>query len=137
MKLIRQRYDSDCGIASLAMIGNISYSSALEILLPKRKKYESYEVSVRDLEQGLKKLSIRFREKEYIGSFLHVNTSLVVIKICQEYSHAIVWDALSKKFFDPKLPVPINDTFKIKLDNHIYNPHFLFKRNLLYLYELI
>lgn len=110
MKLIKSQYTNDCGVASLAMILDISYRRAMKLLHPELfnwfflKKKGDAITPVSTVLNILDKLGIKYI---YVDNNNH-NRPLVlnykcimIMKTDGKPWHAVVWCPNQKRAFDP------------------------------------
>lgn len=102
MRLLLQRYASDCFPTCVAMILGVSHAEGLKIGCPDHRKGQSY---VSNVSNQIKLFSqfgykiVRRRPKKLTD--LKHNAILEIGKRTSDTTHAVVWDAQQKKVLDP------------------------------------
>lgn len=95
---------TDCGIVALSTITGLSYNKTLKTVLPNRRKYADYGVSINDLLNFCSKHKLRIKGKTspIIKNLKHHSLIIIEVPLHNKKSdlHAVVWDAESKKILD-------------------------------------
>lgn len=127
MRLICQKYRTDCGVSSLAMIANCSYEQALKAIFPQRKKHTSYATTIEDLTNGLKRLKRKsiwkspLLDNKKISLLKLKKNAILILSFGNADFHAVVWNARKKAIFDPLIGEPLSfDVARIKIPNQKY-----------------
>lgn len=118
-----QRHRTGCAVASLAMLLDISYNKAMQVLHPKRKQYQRVTGDIWKISKALKYLKKNFTVHSNLGTLFGNVNNKVDIKslknpalLCLytvdivKGNHAVVWDPETQKVLDPgrKKNMPIS-----------------------------
>ena len=103
MKKIRQRTETDCGVACLAMLAGISWAEARKVLFGRWRRKNFY-TEKEEMRAALRRFGIitakrlvRCKDPRRLKRDALLNTNLLV----DGNSHWAVWDAKRKKVLDP------------------------------------
>jgi ABC-type bacteriocin/lantibiotic exporter with double-glycine peptidase domain len=103
MKLVKQKHYTACGVASLAMVADITYRRAMKLLHPKRFWWFSdASTSSQQMMDVLDQLGISYtfyidQDKDF---HLLGKRAIVSVKYGTIY-HAVVWDPEKQIILDP------------------------------------
>lgn len=104
MKLIKQKHENGCGIACVAMIGNLSYNKAIKIVYPNGRPKKITGTNIIELQCSLFELNLITKIYSPRVEFKIQDLKNDAILCYQDRPgayHAIVWNAELKKIFDP------------------------------------
>lgn len=108
MQHINQRYDSDCGVAAVAMVADLPYERVAEVV-------EVNEgLHCHDVTRLLHYCTARpwLASKRGYGRPLyevrlpHINSVLLIRREDQSLGHYVAWDAHERRIYDPELKRP-------------------------------
>lgn len=100
MKKINQKNSSDCGICCVAMVLDISYNEAMELLKPHMND-ENYSLDFNKLEDCLIENGCAIKISEGAPNSKAKN-GILEIKLSNENFHYVVWDSKTKSIIDPQ-----------------------------------
>lgn len=104
MQRIKQKHEFGCGVASIAMLANISYESSLIITHPFRKPRQRTETT---MDRALLVLTYLGLNPKLAGPsrISAIKKPALLVINCrtkkEPYFHAVVWDPSSKRVLDP------------------------------------
>src|ERR1700679_1280394 len=102
MKHIYQRYESDCFPTCLAMVANISYTKAIRLIHPCRKKGSPYLTHHPVALKVLRKLGFKVRTRYVKNLTALKQIAIIFLDIDgKDIWHVVVWDPKQKKVLDP------------------------------------
>ena len=122
MRWIRQRTATDCGVAAVAMVADVSYEKAKMAF--KRFPGRGFETEAKDLRSALKNLGLHLskRPRPLRGAIkirLKSDAIALVRLPDDNENHWIVWDACVQQLLDPMWQRPnatydFREYFKVK-----------------------
>jgi hypothetical protein len=128
VRLILQKHKTGCGIASFAMMNNLTYEEAIKYVFPKRKKRSQYSTTIEDLTRGFHKLGkkIYWRspllDKKKVSLLGLRKNAILILDFGDGDYHAVVWNARRRAIFDPLLDQLIDfDKTRIKVSDRKYS----------------
>jgi ABC-type bacteriocin/lantibiotic exporter with double-glycine peptidase domain len=106
MKRVYQRTMTDCGIACVAMVANVSYKKA-RAAFKGRRPNKRHGTTTLDLHNALKNLG--FKSNKRLSPFKHkepsdFNTKLIIKESYTKYAkdwHWVVWNPYKKVIWSP------------------------------------
>jgi ABC-type bacteriocin/lantibiotic exporter with double-glycine peptidase domain len=112
VKYVRQRYNNDCGVASLAMVAGIPYAKAMRMLHPNHKKGEPYSTTLIELSKALKILG--FKNKAVYCDLSTLKQRAIVSVSNKGLFHAVAWTG--SEIFDPAYKAHELDYYQDRLN---------------------
>lgn len=107
MKLVKQKTKTDCGVACLAVLAGISWSSARNALFDDQRK-DNFGTDTQQMRAALKKFGIitskrlvRCKNPSKNPDRLTKDALLHTNKLADGHSHWAVWDAQRMEILDP------------------------------------
>jgi hypothetical protein len=127
VRLCKQKYKSDCGIASIAALLDISWEDARKAIFPNRKKGKSYATSIDDLISGFARLGhnsnwkFPLKKKRRIGLIDIKKDAILILDFGDNEYHAVSWSHKEKAVYDPLMDRPLYlDEDRIEVSNRTY-----------------
>ncbi len=107
MRLVRQRTTTDCGVAAVAMIADISYDEAKAAF--GRFSGRTFLTQAKDLRHALKRLGLRMsKRRKRLRGAIQIQLDFDAIAYVRLFppdgddeDHWVVWDAVEQKILDP------------------------------------
>jgi hypothetical protein len=125
MRWIRQRTATDCGIAAVAIVADVTYEAAKAAFGPFPGR--GFQTEAKDLRRALKQLGFRLSKKpRRLRGATQIELEFDAIALVSvpgkhgdEENHWIVWDAFEQRLLDPsrrhaKATYPFYEYFKVK-----------------------
>jgi hypothetical protein len=105
VRKLRQRFYGDCFPTCVAMIKDIPHNEIIKIAYPNHKKGSKYKsFFLKDCKRLLNKIKLSVTVKAPVKKLTDIKTAAIlsiVWKTGRKSGHAVVWDPVSKKIYDP------------------------------------